>query len=257
MAAEWPQLHDEALQIVSGARDVDVTLRVVGGAGIRLHCGPLGEAMHRLGRSAKDLDFIVPKEDRRGMRRYLEARGYLVDRDLLVAMEGSRYSFSHPVTEIEIDVFVERLAFNHTVEVRERLGGHPTTIQLEDLLLQKLQIVSLTSNDLLDMIVLIATHPVLAASGTVEDINADYIAELLAKDWGFHHTAVRNLDRIRDGVGDAVDLGAEINRVVQTRVDFLLRTIEDKSKTMSWRIRAKVGERLQWWEDVDERGATY
>jgi hypothetical protein len=257
MAADWHQLHDEALEIVSGARDRDVTLRVVGGAGIRLHCGPLAEAMLRLGRSAKDLDFIVPKEDRRGMRRYLEARGYLVDRDLLVAMEGSRYSFSHPITEIEIDVFVERLAFNHTVEVRERLGGHPTTIPLEDLLMQKLQIVSLTNNDLLDMTVLLAIHPVLSGSGTAEDLDADYIAGLLAKDWGFHHTAVRNLNRIREGVGGAVDLGAGLNQTVQMRVDFLLQAVEAKSKTLSWRLRAKVGERLQWWEDVDEREATY
>ncbi len=257
MGATWPQLHDEALEIVAGARDTAVTLRVVGGAGVRLHCAPPDEAMHRLGRSAKDLDFIVLKEDRKGMRRFLEARGYVVDRDLLVAMEGSRYSFSHPLTEVEIDVFVERLAFNHTIEVRHRLDSHPTTIPVEDLLLQKLQIVKLTSNDLLDMAVLLATHPVCAGPGSGEDLDAGYIAGLLARDWGFHHTALVTLQRIREAVGSQIDLGAIANETVWQRVKFLAEAIEDKPKTLSWRMRAKVGERVQWWDDVDEREATY
>lgn len=257
MPADWPRLHDEALTIVAGARDVEVTLRVVGGAGIRLHCAQPGEALGRLGRAAKDIDFIVLKEDRKSMRRYLEARGYVVDRNLLVAMEGRRYSFVNPLTEIELDVFVERLEFNHTLEVRERLADHPTTISLEDLLLHKLQIVKLTHNDLLDMSVLLATHSVVAGAGTVEDVNSDYISTLLGRDWGFHHTAVRNLQHIREGLGTEVDLGAALNQLVLDRVDLLLIAVDEKAKSLSWRLRAKVGERVQWWEDVDEREATY
>lgn len=259
--ADWNVLRDEARTIVAGAESEDVTLRVVGSAGIRLHCAPPDEAMHRLNRPAKDIDFIVPKEHRKGMRRYLESRGYLVDRDLLVAMEGQRYSFSHPDRPIEIDVFVEKLEFNHVIEVRDRLRCHPVTIALEVLLLQKLQIVNQTATDLLDMTVLLATHEVAEHDPTAEQLDAAYIAGLLGRDWGFHHTAVRNLQRVRDGLASSeaggVDLGEELNARVDARAALLLARIEARPKSMSWKMRAKVGERVQWWEDVDDRVATY
>lgn len=257
MAPAWEELHGEAVEVVTGARDAGVTLRVVGSGGIRLHCAGPGEAMDRLGRPAKDIDFIVPKEDRKGMRRFLESRGYVVDRDLLVAMEGMRYSFAHPETKIEIDVFVERLQFNHTIEVRHRLERHRFTIPLEELLLQKLQIVNLTVTDILDLGVLLGTHRVAPEPVGGEEIDATHIAALLAKDWGFHHTAVRNLQQLREAAGAAFDLGQEVNESIRDRVDLLLHVIDKRPKSMAWRVRAKVGERMQWWEDVDDREATY
>ncbi len=253
----WEQLHDEALDIVSGAGQVGVTLRVVGGAGIRLHCAAAAAELDRLGRAAKDIDFVVPKEDRKGMRKYLEGRGYVVDRDLLVSMEGRRYSFAHSLSEIDIDVFVEQLEFNHTIQVRGRLEDHPLTISLEDLLMQKLQIVNLTRNDLIDMTVLLATHPVVSGSGTAEELNSGQISSLLGKDWGFHHTAVRNLERVRDGRDTDVHLGGGLDQLVIKRIDQLMNAVEKHAKSLTWRLRDKVGERVQWWQDVDEREVTY
>lgn len=257
MASSWPQLRDEAIEIVTGADEIGVTLRVVGSAGIRLHCAPPDAQMERLGRRAKDIDFVVLKEDRKKMRRFLEARGYVADRDLLVAMEGARYSFAQPQTQIELDVFVEKLQFNHTIEVRDRLRQHRTTLPLEELLLAKLQIVSPTTTDLLDVSVLLATHPVVPAPSSDEEIDADRIASLLARDWGFHHTVVANLTRIRQSLGEVVDLGAELHDTVRQRVDALAQAVQDKPKTMGWRVRARVGERVQWWEDVNEREEAY
>ena len=37
----------------------------------------------------------------------------------------------------------------------------------------------------------------------------------------------------------------------------LSEAIERARKSMSWRMRARVGERMQWWEDVNERVDTY
>jgi hypothetical protein len=45
--------------------------------------------------------------------------------------------------------------------------------------------------------------------------------------------------------------------VVGERVDALLAAIEAVPKSVRWRARARVGERLQWWQDVDEREAVY
>src|SRR5215471_7036962 len=109
MADPWEELQTEAVAIVAAAADAGVPMRVVGSAGIRLHCAAPGPLMDRLNRPAKDIDFIVPQRDRKGMRRLLEGRGYRVDRDLLIAMEGTRYSFEHTEHGTQLDVFVERL----------------------------------------------------------------------------------------------------------------------------------------------------
>src|ERR1022692_3212628 len=259
-AGRWERLQAEAVEIVTGAGETGVTLRVVGSAGIRLHCPGPGPVMDRLGRPAKDIDFVVPQRHRKGMRRFLEARGYVIDRDLLIAMEGRRYSFTHPGHGTELDVFVERLEFCHTIEVSDRLDAHPVTIGLEELLLQKVQIVEMTTTDVIDSGALLATHGVSGARDETgaEVIDGGRIARLLARDWGFHHTATRNLRRVRDGAGDAVtDFGPAMNARVRERAGQLLDAIDAEPKNARWRMRDRIGERKQWWQDVDDKEATY
>ena len=265
----WDQLEAEALDLVPAAAAGGVTLRVVGSAGIRLHCaGPAG-LMDALGRPAKDIDFVVPQGHRKGMRRFLEARGYVIDRDLLIAMEGRRYSFSHPGTGVDIDVFVERMEFCHTVEVAGRMDKHPMTICPDDLLLQKLQVIRMTTTDLLDAGVLLATHRVAGVPGGAEAggaagpgdcpaaIDAIRIAGLMARDWGFHHTATANLARVQGAAAVEPRFGPDAAARIDERAGLLLAAIDAEPKTRGWRLRDRIGERKQWWQDVDEKEATY
>jgi hypothetical protein len=260
----WDQLEAEALDLVPAAAADGVTLRVVGSAGIRLHCaGPAG-LMDELSRPAKDIDFVVPQGHRKGMRRFLEARGYVIDRDLLIAMEGRRYSFSHPGTGVDIDVFVERMEFCHTVEVAGRLDSHSLTICPDDLLLQKLQVIRMTTTDLLDAGVLLATHRVAGEPpGTAGPadctaaIDAGRIAALMARDWGFHHTATANLARVQGAAAVEPRFGAGAAARIDERDGLLLAAIDAEPKTRGWRLRDRIGERKQWWQDVDEKEATY
>jgi hypothetical protein len=252
----WAELQAEAVAIVAAATEQGVTLRVVGSAGLRLHCDRAAPVMDRLGRPAKDIDFVVPQRHRKGMRRLLEGRGYVADRDLLIAMEGTRYSFTHRENGTEIDVFVERLNFCHPIELAGRLEIHPLTIPAEELLLSKLQIVEMTTTDLIDASVLLATHPVGDPGQDSEAVDAGHIARVLARDWGFHHTATANLARVGDHAA-TTDLGGELNPAVQRGTRQLMAAIDAEPKSLSWRRRAKVGERKQWWQDVDDREATY
>ena len=252
---QWADLSAEAVRIVSEAGEAGVTLRVMGSAGIRLHCDGPGSLMDLLGRPAKDIDFVVPTKHRKGMRRYLESQGYNTDRDLLIAMEGTRYSFTHAEHGTEIDVFVERLEFCHTIEIRSRLDRHPITLPVEELMLAKLQIVEMTVTDVMDVAVILATHQVSDSEADPEAIDGQHIAGLLARDWGFHHTATKNLRRMTTGT--PVDLGPQQNARVQAGASRLLELIDAEPKTRTWRLRDKIGERKQWWQDVDEKEATY
>jgi hypothetical protein len=273
----WQQLATEAADLVAGAAGEGVTLRVVGSAGIRLHCAGPGPLMDAIGRPAKDIDFIVPQQHRKAMRRFLESRGYVIDRDLLIAMEGRRYTFSHPGHGTDVDVFVERLEFCHTIEVAGQLGAHPVTIGLDELLLQKLQIIEPTTTDVIDTGVLLATHTVAGGAGESGGVSGaaggetaggpaacavaldgPRIAQLLARDWGFHHTATRNLRRARDRATEpGTDLGPAARPLVQARASQLLALIGAEPKTRTWRMRDRIGERKQWWQDVDDKEATY
>jgi hypothetical protein len=254
VTASWVRIHAEAAELVASATEQGMTVRVVGSTGIRMHCADAFAAMDAAERAPKDLDVVVRSGDRGRLRSMLEARGYVVDRDLLVAMEGQRYGFHHPEHDLDLDVFVERLQFCHTIELGDRWQRHATTIPIEDLLLQKLQVHELTDSDVIDAAVVLATHDV-GASGDQERIDRDYVAGLLAGDWGFHRDATVNLERVRAAAAERLPPARA--RRVEDGVGALGEAIARAKKSVGWRLRARVGERMQWWEDVNERMDTY
>jgi hypothetical protein len=167
---------------------------------------------------------------------------------------------------VDIDVFVERMEFCHTVEVAGRMDKHPMTICPDDLLLQKLQVIRMTTTDLLDAGVLLATHRVAGAgpAGGLDgpddcaaEIDAPRIAGLMARDWGFHHTATANLARVQGAAAVESRFGADAAARIDERAGLLLAAIDAEPKTRGWRLRDRIGERKQWWQDVDEKEATY
>ncbi len=252
----WPELQREATNLLASAAGLGLTVRMVGSAGIRLHCSEASAVMEDVERPAKDLDLVVRSGDRGKLRSMLEARGYVVDRDLLVAMEGQRFAFHHPETDVDLDVFVEKLQFCHTIELGGRWGLHATTIPIEELLLQKLQVHELTQSDVIDATVLLATHDV-GTGIDGEEVDRGYVAGLLARDWGFHRDATANLARVRKAAGHEVRLPPDRVRRVQDGATRLGEAIDAAKKTVAWKMRARMGERMQWWEDVDERVDTY
>ena len=54
-----------------------------------------------------------------------------------------------------------------------------------------------------------------------------------------------------------VDDGTDGTGQVQRGAERLLSAIDAEPKSLAWRMRDKVGERKQWWQDVDEKEATY
>jgi len=40
--------------------------------------------------------------------------------------------------------------------------------------------------------------------------------------------------------------------IVRERIDRLQKIIEDQPKTMSWKLRARVGSKSKWYRDVEE-----
>jgi hypothetical protein len=138
----------------------------------------------------------------------------------------------------------------HTINFKGRLELDYPTITLTDLLLQKIQIVKLTENDVKDIILLFLEHDV----GDIdkEVINARFISTLFSKDWGFYHTATTNLNRIKHLLPTQDGLSEEDQKVVAIKIDDLLRLVINEPKSKRWKIRARIGTRKKWYNDVEE-----
>jgi hypothetical protein len=255
----WEEVEREARSLHDEATSAGLTLRLVGSTGVRMHCSAAASAMERSNRGPKDIDWIGRSRERKELRTLLENRGYELDRDVLVAMEGQRFCLAHPDSGIELDVFFDDLEFCHTIKLGDRLTLESPSIPIEDLLLQKLQVRELTETDAIDAAVILAVHDLGQSSTGCGGIDSEYIVFLLSKDWGFYRTATENLSRIRNmkASGRLAGLSAAESDRLSSGIDELNGTIESSSKSRAWRIRARIGDRMQWWDDVDEREPTY
>jgi hypothetical protein len=183
--------------------------------------------------------------------------GYEVDEKITMATEGSRYFFQHPTSSLGIDVFMDELYFCHQIPLKGRLHLDSPTISLADLVLEKMQIVEINLKDVKDTIVLLLEHDVADADHGRETVDGAYVADLLSKDWGFYHTVTSNLTKVERFVSDFDALAPHQAEVISKRTRQLLEMIEAAPKSTKWKIRARVGTRKRWYQEVNEKGTTF
>jgi hypothetical protein len=243
-----------ALELVDAARDRGIELRILGSLAYRLHCPANIDFFEAMKRDLTDIDFASRGEQRKEVREYLSSAGYVIDKDILATTEGKRYAFTDPQNGMNVDVFFDELFFCHAIPLRDRLDLDYPTITPTDLLLEKMQIVEINPKDIKDSLVLLLEHPV--TPNTPDAIDPGYIAGLLAADWGFFHTFTTNLRRL-DGETATAELPAEAARVVHNRIEELMKVIERAPKGAAWKLRARIGTRIKWYQEVAEKGQTF
>jgi hypothetical protein len=74
---------------------------------------------------------------------------------------------------------------------------------------------------------------------------------LCGGDWGLHHTVSDTLQRLA-GDPPSYTLTVEQRRLVDERVGLLRQALDRHPKTLGWRVRARVGERVRWYEEPEE-----
>lgn len=252
----WAALRAEATALAEAAAARNLVLKLAGSAGVRLSSAEAERLLGRLRPPPKDLDYVCRARDRNGLQALFVERGYAVDRDMLVAMEGLRYAFRHGGTGLKIDLFVDRLEFCHTVEPGRRLEQPGIALGREDLLLHKLQIQKPTPGDLADLGVMLYLHDLAPAP---DGFDRALLLEPLQADWGFCHTVERNLADVaaHAETGGYAALAADAGARIAAHARALAAALAAAPKSMRWKLRAKIGERMQWWQDVDDREGTY
>jgi hypothetical protein len=257
---------ERARTLVALGAERGVTLRVLGGVAIALRAAP--STPPALRRASNDLDLAVAEgEGRRageallsgglvalserfnalhGHRRlvFVDAEGVRAEgeRGKLAGAKGEGGRRAGAEGErAKVDVFVGDLEMCHTVPLRGRLKHDPLTLAPTDLLLSKGQIVRLTAKDRLDIYCLLWN----------EQVDVGYIAALCARDWGWWRTLGANLDACLRALPE-VSLPDPDRARIGGRLAALAQALEAAPKSMRWRARSRVGDRVRWYEEPEE-----
>jgi hypothetical protein len=206
--------------------------------------------MERLGdRVFTDIDYAAYGKYRNKLVPFFEAHGYELEKRAAMLSGGTRMIFFGAKIPM-IDVFFDKLDYNHPIDYRGRLEIHPLCVSLADLMLQKLQIVQINDKDLKDAMLLFLAAPV---SDTDKNaINAKYVAKLFSDDWGFYYTATINLKRIKEAMAGVRALTDDHRDIIAEKVDYFLKFIEDTPKSGKWKSRAKAGTGKPWYQEVSD-----
>jgi hypothetical protein len=235
----------EARRLIVAAAEQGLLLRALGGVAIYL-LAPDGKP--RLPRRVKDIDVAVPRGSGRSAARLLEQAGYVGDQ-MFNALHGSRrLLFIDPAHERHLDVFVGEFSMCHEIPLTARLDRSPLSVPPEELLLSKLQIVEATANDQSDLYSLLVQYDVFAGSGPLD---ASFVAGLCAKDWGLWRTCVGSIERLQANLESSPLDPDEASRV-QARLEALRGYLEAGPKTMKWRLRSQVGDKVRWYQQPEE-----
>jgi len=245
----------EAERLVDEAKKRGIVLRVMGGMAVYMRCGSefteAWKKLKRLGdRVFTDIDFVSYGRHKNDMIEFMKTVGYQTDANLIVQAGKNRHIFYGGKVPM-VEIFYDKLDMNHLIDYGGRLEADTVTVPLAELMLQKLQIVKINDKDIKDLAVLFATHDI--GKGDLEKIDIDLISsKYMQSDWNFYYTATTNLSKVLEAVKNFDVLIEEDKVRISQRAAAALQTIENAPKTTKWKLRARVGPKVKWYNDVDE-----
>jgi hypothetical protein len=239
---------EEGGRLLAQAKNQGVVVSLLGGIAIALRRegrAPL------LPREFKDIDLMTQKGQGGAVSRLLEGAGYRSDFEFNAMNGRTRLLFWDDLNMRQVDVFIGAFEMSHRLPLGEALRPGAATISLADLLATKLQIFELNPKDQIDILNVLYDHPVVVDSPDDSGISARRLAELCAADWCFWRTAKLNVDRTLRAIEDGAVAG-EPAAVIRSRLLQLWDVVEREPKPRKWRLRNRIGDRVQWYELPEE-----
>jgi hypothetical protein len=241
----------EAVALVEGAARAGLRLRLLGGLGVRVLCPDFPPRL----RAGQDMDLACGSKGRRDVVAYLEKSGCVPDK-AFNSLNGDRQMYFTAPSGRPVDVMVDRLVMCHTLDFRPSFGNSSLTLDPADLLLSKLQIVELNAKDARDITHLLSGVPVGEAPAGPAGrpfISTGRFGQVLAGDWGWWRTTTGNLEKLPA-------LLAQNPEMIPPRPRFdaaeqaarLLDVAKSVPKSVKWKLRANVGDRVRWYEQPEE-----
>lgn len=229
-----------AQQVLQEARAINLTTQVLGGVAFYLLCPSAREVP--FARSYNDVDFAVSNRRTAQFTQVAAAVGLEPDTQFNALNGSTRMLFYHQ--EMPIDVFVGTFEQCHKLDLEPALEQGGDTLPPDYLLLTKLQVVKLTEKDISDMFALLLDFSVPEKS-----LPTGLVERLAGHDWGWYTTISDTLEKMRQHLPDLPD---HLQPRAEDAVNHWNTVIQNVPKSLSWRMRARVGRRVRWYEDPEE-----
>jgi len=238
-------LLQRAKEVIDSCEKDGVTLRLIGGAAIAIIAE---EGSKIFSRQYKDADYFGISSQSSKISSALEKLG-MTPNKRFNALHGSiRLMFYDPTLETTIDVFLDEFNMCHKIILKNRLSIMKYTVPTSDLLLSKMQIVKMTENDYKDIMALL--HDVDVGDRDDEHtLDSNYIAKLLSDDWGFYKTFSINVENVKKLASSNFK---DYSAIIAQKLDKLMEAVERHPKSMRWKMRSKVGEKVKWYEEPED-----
>jgi len=236
----------EGRRLVDAATKHGLVVRLLGGVAVWIQSPPAGPLLPRV---IGDIDVVTKRGSRTALTRVLTEAGYTPDAMFNTLHGARRLVFVDETNQRKLDVFIEEFSMCHEIPIAGRLDRDPYTIPLAELLMTKLQIVQLNERDQRDIYGLLYHHPL--ANGREPGIEAAFIADLCAKDWGLWRTVKATIERCEKNV-DGYDIDPKASALIGERLHALWDRIEHTPKSAKWKLRSRVGDRMQWYDEPEE-----
>jgi hypothetical protein len=237
----------EATTLVRGAAEAGHRLKILGGLGVRVLCPDFPPRL----RAGQDIDLACLGKNRRKIADYLQSAGCEGDRRFN-NLNGDRQMYFTAPSGRPIDVMVDRLSMCHTLDFKSSFSSGSITLDPADLLLSKLQIVELNAKDAHDIFHLLSGVRV-GPDSTRPFIDPDRFGAVLAADWGWWRTVTGSLAKLPDLLSSQPGLAPPYPRFdALTQAKQLQEVAETVPKGLKWKTRARVGDRVRWYELPEE-----
>lgn len=232
----------EAERILHFAKEYKITLRLLGGLGVWFVAPSASKVGYA--RNYNDIDFVGLRKESQTLERLFVGMGYK-PREMFNKLNGdTRLMFVDEKNDRRIDIFLDKFVMCHKLDLKDRLHLSERSLPPADLLLTKLQIVEINKKDILDVVALLVDIPI---SEKHSEIQEERIVSYTSSDWGIYKTVSQNLDKT-DMLLPELSLPEDESKLISEKISRLRKTIEESPKSLGWKMRAKVGDKVKWYE---------
>ncbi len=239
-------LLEEAIALVGAASAARIDMRLLGGLAVRARSAASRRAPWS--RVCGDCDFYA-RAKQSAVEAVFVSRGWRADAEFNLYNGDSRLSFHSPSGEKKADVFLNAFSMCHDIPLAPRSASGGATLPVHELLLTKLQVVETNDKDFRDVACLLLDHEI-GGDGDAS-IDAASFAAACSGDWGLWKTVGLGLERFRAWLPGS-GASAQEEAAARAKAAALTDALEASPKSIGWKARALVGERVKWYRLPEE-----
>lgn len=245
------QKCDDCECIISKSKEIGAHIQLIGGWAIFYKTSNGHDLLSYdfLRRKYADIDIVGKSKEKKKIYQTLKSCGYQPD-DMFNGLYGDTRLLFRKGDE-QLDVFLDKFEMCHTLDLSLSLNYIDDTIGLGELLFTKLQIYEINEKDIKDLVTLLLYSDI-DEKGERGYSARDFLVETCSEEWGPYKTLTTNLGKVEDFANE-LPLTDEDRTMLKDRIESLIDDIEKADKSFKWKMRARIGEKIRWYELPEEK----